>query len=71
MGNDGYLLKHEVFLYLFDATLMFVTMIVVGVWHPGTIGHLIKDLKNVDLEMRPVTSESDSGTSNVALTNYK
>lgn len=71
MGNDGYLLKHEVFLYVFDATLMLVTMIVVGVWHPGTIGPLVKNLKDLDEEMRPVTSGSDSGISNVALTNYK
>jgi len=71
MGNDGYLLKHEVFLYVFDAVLMVITMLVVGVWHPGTIGPLVKGLKKTDEEINQVTSESDSGMSNIALTNYK
>ncbi|RAL09273.1 RTA1 domain-containing protein [Aspergillus homomorphus CBS 101889] len=36
-GNDGVLLQHEVFLYLFDAVLMLGTMLVFNVVHPGGI----------------------------------
>ena len=35
MGNDGYLLRHEIFPYIFDAALMLVVMIVFGIWHPS------------------------------------
>lgn len=34
MGNNGFLLRHEYFLYIFDAALMFVVMIVFLVIHP-------------------------------------
>ena len=36
-GNDGYLLGHEIFLYVFDAVLMFVVMAILNVWHPSEI----------------------------------
>ncbi|KAG8427710.1 hypothetical protein J3459_006429 [Metarhizium acridum] len=35
MGKEGYLLKHEWTLYVFDAALMFGTMAVYGVVYPG------------------------------------
>jgi hypothetical protein len=34
MGNNGFLLRHEYFLYIFDATLMFMVMIIFIVAHP-------------------------------------
>ncbi|KAF3030345.1 hypothetical protein E8E12_001182, partial [Didymella heteroderae] len=34
-GNNGYLLRHEVFLYIFDATLMILVMIAMNIFHPG------------------------------------
>ncbi|KAH6633306.1 Rta1 protein [Boeremia exigua] len=34
MGNDGYLLKHEWTLYIFDSTLMFAVMVVYFIWYP-------------------------------------
>lgn len=37
MGNNGYLLKREVFLYIFDAVLMLVVMVWCNVYHPGEI----------------------------------
>lgn len=37
MGSDGILLKHEYFLYVFDAALMFVTMVLFNVCHPSRI----------------------------------
>jgi hypothetical protein len=37
MGQDGYLLDHEIFLYIFDAVLMFSTMVLFNVYHPSRI----------------------------------
>jgi uncharacterized membrane protein len=42
-GNAGYLLRHEVFLYVFDAVLMFAVMVVLNVSHPGDIAILLKN----------------------------
>ena len=36
-GNDGYLLGHEVFLYIFDAVLMVMVMVILNTWHPSKI----------------------------------
>jgi hypothetical protein len=36
-GSDGFLLKKELYLYIFDATLMFLTMVLFNVWHPSKI----------------------------------
>lgn len=36
-GNDGYLISHEVFLYVFDAAMMFLVMIVMNVFHPSVV----------------------------------
>lgn len=41
-GNAGYLLRHEVFLYVFDAVLMFAVMVILNVSHPGDIALLLK-----------------------------
>lgn len=36
-GNGGYLLGHEVFLYVFDTVLMLTVMSILNVWHPSEI----------------------------------
>ncbi|KAH7130053.1 RTA1 like protein-domain-containing protein [Dendryphion nanum] len=36
-GNNGYLLRHEYFLYVFDALLMFVVMVLFNFVHPAQI----------------------------------
>jgi hypothetical protein len=36
-GNDGYLISHEVFLYVFDAVLMLAVMGVMAWFHPSEI----------------------------------
>lgn len=41
-GNDGYLISHEVFLYVFDSTLMLITMTLVAWIHPSEITALLK-----------------------------
>ncbi|KAH8736075.1 putative RTM1-like protein [Ilyonectria robusta] len=41
-GNDGYLISHEIFLYLFDSVLMFATMVVFAWYHPSEVYALLK-----------------------------
>ena len=36
-GNDGYLVSHEVFLYLFDTLLMFLVMLIFAIWYIGDL----------------------------------
>ena len=40
-GNDGYLISHEVFLYIFDSVLMFLTMVWLAWIHPSEITALL------------------------------
>jgi hypothetical protein len=54
MGNAGYLMSHEVFLYVFDAVLMFLVMALFNVVHPSEITLLTKE--NAQLRTSPDTS---------------
>jgi magnesium-transporting ATPase (P-type) len=70
-GNNGYVISHEVFLYVFDAAMMFSVMVVMNVFHPSFV--LNKQMETPipqherdiqwksDLEMRqrPVSSTRD------------
>jgi hypothetical protein len=40
--REGYLQSKEVFLYIFDAVLMFAVMTILNVVHPSQIGDLLK-----------------------------
>lgn len=40
-GYDGYLMKHEAFIYVFDALLIFITVLVLMYEHPSEINCLI------------------------------
>lgn len=40
-GNDGALLRTEVYLYVFDAVLMFLVMVTFAVIHPSEINCLL------------------------------
>ncbi|PYH41654.1 RTA1 domain-containing protein [Aspergillus saccharolyticus JOP 1030-1] len=40
-GNNGYVLHHEICLYLLDAVLIFMAMVVFNVFHPSEITHLL------------------------------
>ncbi|CAG5156704.1 uncharacterized protein ALTATR162_LOCUS4501 [Alternaria atra] len=42
-GNKGYLLRHEAFLYVFDAILMLSVMLWLNIVHPGAITELLKE----------------------------
>ncbi|OAL31116.1 hypothetical protein AYO20_08351 [Fonsecaea nubica] len=41
-GNDGYLISHEVFLYVFDAVLMLTTVLLFAVFHGSELNALLK-----------------------------
>ena len=41
-GNDGYLLRHEYYLYIFDAVLMLAVMVVFNFVHPSEVKALLK-----------------------------
>ncbi|KAL1970553.1 hypothetical protein VTN77DRAFT_4197 [Rasamsonia byssochlamydoides] len=49
MGNDGYLLKHEAFLYVFDATLMLLVMVLFNLVHPNEITRLYNKRNSNDI----------------------
>jgi hypothetical protein len=36
-GNAGYLISHEVYLYIFDALLMFFVMVIFAIVYPSEI----------------------------------
>lgn len=40
-GNNGYLLQHEYFFYIFDACLMFGVMLVFNIVHPSEVKALL------------------------------
>lgn len=44
-GFKGYIMTHEAYAYVFDATLMFIAMVVMNIYHPAEI---IGDGKTVD-----------------------
>ncbi|KAI1059258.1 hypothetical protein LB507_004145, partial [Fusarium sp. FIESC RH6] len=57
-GNGGYLISHEVFLYIFDAILMAIVMVVFLIWY---VDHLqYKDGNQYDLEPCAVDETTSS-----------
>jgi RTA1 like protein. len=48
-GNDGYLISHEAFMYVFDSTLMFLAMVAMNICHLSII--LVGSQKERDTEM--------------------
>lgn len=41
-GYDGYIITHEVYIYVFDGTLMFAAMCVMAWIHPAEVAHAIR-----------------------------
>lgn len=55
-GFDGYLLKHEIYLYVFDAILMLLVMVIFSWCHPAEILAIISQRGNgYGLKMGPVS----------------
>ena len=48
-GHDGYLASHEIFLYMLDALLMFLVMVIFAIWYIG-------DLKQETVGMQALVS---------------
>ncbi|KIW03233.1 uncharacterized protein PV09_05455 [Verruconis gallopava] len=46
-GFDGYLIRHEVYIYIFDAALMFIAMVYMNWVHPSEIQMLMRGGKSV------------------------
>jgi hypothetical protein len=42
-GNDGYLMRTEAFMFVFDATLIWIVMVWVNWYHPSEIGLLLRN----------------------------
>ncbi|OQE36707.1 hypothetical protein PENCOP_c011G07239 [Penicillium coprophilum] len=52
-GNQGFLLHHEVYLYVFDSLLVFFAMVVFNVAHPHQITRLLGVASDYDLTSNP------------------
>jgi hypothetical protein len=50
-GNAGYLLSHEVFLYVFDAALMLVVVVLFNCFHPSEITEAYQKRHTVTADM--------------------
>lgn len=61
-GNDGYLISHEVFLYIFDALLMWTVMVVFAVVHPSEINAMNKGGNTRMIEKLILVRPKDSMT---------
>lgn len=60
-GNDGYLISHEVFLYVFDSMLMFFTMIAMVVYHPSKLlSSRAKTVRIISWESRQTSTQLQS-----------
>ncbi|KAM5388221.1 hypothetical protein ACJA88_000085 [Fusarium oxysporum] len=42
-GNDGYLMRTEAFMFVFDATLIWIVMVWMNWYHPSEIGLLLRN----------------------------
>jgi hypothetical protein len=60
-GNKGYLISHEVYLYVFDAILMALVMAILVVWYVESLQMNIKtsDAENVELSAYETFELSD------------
>ncbi|KAJ5186911.1 hypothetical protein N7449_009905 [Penicillium cf. viridicatum] len=52
-GNNGYLLHHEVFLYVFDSLLIFIAMVIFNIAHPSEITRFLTVVPNYELNRVP------------------
>ncbi|KAE8391243.1 RTA1 like protein-domain-containing protein [Aspergillus alliaceus] len=60
-GNDGYLVSHEWFMYIFDALLMFGTMLIFHVEHPSELNAWLKGSGTVCREILRFERAGSSG----------
>ena len=48
-GNDGFLLRHEMFLYVFDSLLILIAMFAFNIVHPHEITRLLNTVPDHEL----------------------
>lgn len=48
-GNKGYLLRHEVYLYVFDSLLIFIAMVIFNIVHPSEITRFLTVVPDYEL----------------------
>ncbi len=53
-GNNGWLMRKELTLYVFDAMLMWVVLVIFNIWHPSHVEALWKGGKYCDKKLRIV-----------------
>lgn len=51
-GNDGYIISHEAFLYAFDASVIFLAVVVMSWIHPGEVAKQLRDDEAGDEESK-------------------
>lgn len=56
-GNSGFLISHEAFLYVFDSTLMFFTMVAMSIFHPSKVLHHSKKPRHASRRSRSANTE--------------
>jgi len=56
-GNNGTIMTHEIFLYIFDAVLMLGVMVMLNVIHPGSIIGRKAETEGIQLDARGSSSD--------------
>ena len=51
-GYSGYIMTHEAFLYVFDATVMFFAVASMDWIHPGEVAKYVRELKGINESVR-------------------
>jgi hypothetical protein len=61
MGKDGVLMSNEVYIYIFDALLVFICVVIFNVWHPGRVVSMHNRSKSSnDVEMSGMPTQRRS-----------
>jgi len=55
-GTNGYILSHEIFLYVFNAAFMFIAILIFVFWYPSAMLGLRKRSKETDPERYPLST---------------
>ena len=58
-GNSGYVISHEVFLYVLDASMMFLVMLTMNLFHPSIV--LQDDVYHQRLDLEELSLRREGG----------
>ena len=65
-GHEGFVMTHEVFVYVFDGGLMAVAVGVMGVVHPGEVAGYLREMRGKEEGGRLESSGSEAGMMEMA-----